>query len=303
MFHLLLTAANPATASETSAEPTEFSFSSFFGDIRMALVDMIGDFASLVPKLLLALVLLFLGFVFAKVLAKVITTLFVRLGINSLLEKSGITGVLNRAGISAPPGDVIAKIAFVVSMLFVVKISAQEASIKDISDIIVSIIAFMPNAITAAIIILVGFIIADIAKNTISNSLSAAGLEYADSLAKFAFSFILIIVLTVALAQVNIQTQLLNATVMIVLSAVGLGLALSLGLGLKSMAKNVVSGVYSRDLYKTGTIIEYEGESMTIAGVGPVTTKLNRADGGFVIVPNDKLIAEPVRGRSASESN
>lgn len=283
-----------STATELAAEPA-----SFFGKIRSALLEMQGDVASLIPKLLLALVLLFLGFVFAKILAKIIITLFDRLGINTLLDKSGITGILERAGIKAPPGAVIAKIAFIISMLFIVKIAAQEASIKDISDIVMSIIAFMPNAITAAIILLAGFIIADITKNTIANSLSAAGLEYAETLSKLIFGFILIIVLTVALAQVNIQTELLNSSVKIALATLGLALALSLGLGLKDMAKNVVSGVYSRDLYAPGTEIEYEGEVMTVAGVGPVTTKLSRQDGGFVIVPNDKLISEPVRGHSA----
>ena len=64
------------------------------------------------------------------------------------------------------------------------------------------------------------------------------------------------------------------------------------------MARNIVSGVYSRDIYQVGTEIEYDGEVMTVGGVGPVTTKLNRLDGGFVVVPNEKLINEPVRGRS-----
>jgi len=185
-------------------------------------------------------------------------------------------------------------------MLFVVKIAAQEASISDISDIVISIIAFMPNAITATIIMLVGFFIADITKNSVLTSLTAAGLEYAQTVSKLLFGFILIIVLTVALSQLNIQTELLNATVKIILSAVGLALALSLGLGLKDVAKNVVSGVYSRDLYKTGTEIEYDGEITTIAGIGPVTTKLQRSDGGFIMVPNDKLISEPVHGRSTN---
>ena len=47
-------------------------------------------------------------------------------------------------------------------MLFVIKVAAQAASIRDISDIIIAIISFMPNAITAALIMLFGFIVADV---------------------------------------------------------------------------------------------------------------------------------------------
>lgn len=257
------------------------------------------DFANFIPNILLALVLLFLGFVFAKVIAKVVSTGFAKLGLDGLLERAGITGVLQRAGIKAAPGAFLAKLFFWLAMLFVIKVAATQAKIDDISNIIIAIINFMPNAITAALIMLVGFIVADIIKNAVFSSLDAAGLEYARTLSKVVFGFIFILVLTVALAKINIQTELLNATVMILLGALGLALAISMGLGLKGMARNIVSGVYSRDIYKVGTEIEYDGEAMTVSGVGPVTTKLKRADGGFVIVPNEKLISEPVRGRSA----
>lgn len=278
---------------------SSFSFTDFFSKIREALVKMAENFAEFIPQLLLALVLLFLGFVFSKLVAKAVRTLFSRLGVDGLLEKSGVTGVLQRAGIKAAPGAFVGRLLFWIAMLYVVKIAAQEASIKDISDIVLSIIAFMPNAITAALIMLVGFVVADIIKNAVFNQLSAAGLGYARTLSKVIFGFIFILVLTVALAKINIQTELLNATVMILLGALGLALALCLGLGLKGMTRSIVSGIYSRDVYKVGTEIEFEGEHMKVAGVGPVTTKLTRADGGFVIVPNERLISEPVRGRSA----
>lgn len=277
----------------------DFSLQSFFAEIKGALIEMGEDFAQFIPDILLALVLLFLGFVMAKIISKVVSTSFEKLGLDSLLDKGGVTEVLQRAGIKLAPGAFLAKLLFWVAMLFVIKMAANRAQIEDISNIIVAVIHFMPSAITAALIMLVGFIIADVIKNAVFTSLDAAGLDYARTLSKVVFGFIFILVLTVALAKINIQTELLNATVMILLSALGLALAISLGLGFKGLARNVVSGVYSRDIYRVGTQIEYDGETMTISGVGPVTTKLNRADGGFVIVPNERLISEPVWGRSA----
>ena len=117
---------------------TSISISSFFGKIREALVKMTEDFAGFIPQLLLAIVLLFLGFVFAKLLAKAVGTIFDRLGVDGLLEKSGVTAILQRAGIKAAPGVFIGKLLFWVAMLFVIKMAAQEASIKDISDIVLS---------------------------------------------------------------------------------------------------------------------------------------------------------------------
>ena len=277
---------------------TEFSFSGFYYEVQSALLEMVNDFAQFLPKLLLSLILLIIGYAFAKLLAKLVSTVFSKLGLDNLLEKSGFTAQLNRAGIKAAPGAFAATLIFWLTMLFVIKVAAQAAAIQDITDIIIAIISFMPNAITAALIMLFGFIVADVIKNAVFNALDQMGLEYARTLSKIVFGFIFILILTVALAKINIQTELLNATVQIILGALALALALSLGLGLKRMAGSIVSGVYSRDIYKVGTEIEFEGETMTISGVGPVTTKLKRSDGGFVIIPNEKLISEPVRGRS-----
>ena len=102
-----------------------------------------------------------------------------------------------------------------------------------------------------------------------------------------------------ALNQLGIETELLNASVKILLSGVALALSICLGLGLKGLACNIVSGVYARDLYQVGTQIEYQDELVRVAGVGPVTTKLQRADGGFILVPNESLLNQSVKGRSA----
>lgn len=278
---------------------TEFSFNGFYQEVKSALTEMLNNFAQFLPKLMLAVVLLIIGYVIAKTISKLVRVVFERLGLNGLLEKSGFTTQLHRAGIKASPGTFIASLIFWLTMLFVLKIAAQSASIQDISDIILAIIQFMPNAITAALILLFGFIVADVIKNAVFNALDKMGLEYARTLSKVIFGFIFILILTVALSKINIQTELLNATVQIMLGALALALALALGLGLKRLAGSIVSGVYSRDIYKVGTELEFDGEVMTVAGIGPVTTKLNRKDGGFVIVPNERLISEPVRGRSA----
>lgn len=277
---------------------TEFSFSGFFNEVKTALMEMLNNFAQFLPKLMLAVVLLIIGYAIAKVLSKFVRIVFDKLGVNNLLEKSGFSSQLQRAGFKATPGTFTATLVFWLTILFVIKIAAKAASIQDISDIIIAIISFMPNALTAALIMLFGFIVADLIKNAVFNALNQMGLEYARTLSKVIFGFIFILILTVALSKINIQTELLNATVQIMLGALALALALALGLGLKRMAGSIVSGVYSRDIYKIGTELEFEGETMTISGIGPVTTKLKRQDGGFVIIPNEKLISEPIRGRS-----
>ena len=261
------------------------------------LTEMGNSAVDLVPKVVTALVILAIGYLVAKVIARLVRMFFAKSGLDDLIARSGVTDTLGKLGVTSAPGVLLAKLLFWVLVLGVVKLAADTMDIRDVSLIIQRVIAFLPRVLTASIILLVGFLVADFLQGAVEKTLESFGLDYAKTLAGILFGFIVILVLTVALSQLGIQTELLNATVKIVLAALALALGLALGLGLKGHAGNIVSGVYARDLYQVGTEIDHEGEPATVAGVGPLTTKLRKRDGSFVIVPNDHLISRPVTGK------
>ena len=213
-----------------------------------------------------------------------------------------MASLLKKLGLNGSPSAIISKAVFWIIVLFIFKNAAGKLGIEDISNIIDSIMAFLPKVMVAGIIMLVGFMVADLVQNAVQRALDNLGLDYAKALANILFGFIFIIVLTVALSQLGIETELLNASVKIILAALGLGLAICLGLGLKGLANQIISGVYARDIYQVGTEIEYDNEPAKVAGVGPVTTKLQRQDGGFIMVPNHELVSKSVRGKSADQT-
>ncbi len=251
------------------------------------------------PDIATGLIILIVGFFVATLVKKFVTKFLEGIKFNELLDKVGVGAVFHKIGVKGGVSQLLAKILFWVILLFIFKSAAKEMGIEDVSSIIDKIFAFLPKVLIATIIMLVGFMVADMVQNVVHTGLDNLGLDYAKALANILFGFIFILVLTVALSQLEIETELLNASVKIVLASLGLGLAICLGLGLKRMANQIVSGVYARDIYKVGTTIIFEGEETKVAGVGPVTTKLQTKDGGFIMVPNDDLLGTTTRGRSA----
>ncbi|MGJ8656399.1 MAG: mechanosensitive ion channel family protein [Akkermansiaceae bacterium] len=251
------------------------------------------------PDIAMGLIILIVGFFIATILRKVVEKFLEGIKFNDFLDKVGVGAVSYKIGVKNGVSNLLAKIIFWVILLFIFKNAADLMGIEDISNIINKIVAFLPKVLIATIIMLVGFMVADMVQSVVHKSLDNLGLEYARALAGILFGFIFILVLTVALSQLEIETELLNASVKIILASLGLGLAICLGLGLKRMAGQIVSGVYARDLYKIGTTIIFEGEEAKVAGVGPVTTKLMTKDGGFIMVPNDDLLGTVTRGHSA----
>lgn len=271
----------------------------FLDQLTGTFKDMFSSIIDGLPNICIGLAILIVGFIVASVLRKVIIKTLEGIKFNELLDKVGIGSVFSKVGVKGGVSDLLGKLIFWIIMLFVIKNAADKVGVQDISSIIDSLIAFLPKVFLATIIMLVGFMVADIIRNAVHSALDNLGLDYAKALAGIIFGFVFVIVLTVALSQLEIETELLKDSVKIILLSLGLGLAICLGLGLKGMANQIVSGVYARDIFKVGTTIEYEGEEAKVAGVGPVTTKLMRQDGGFIIVPNDKLISKSVRGYSA----
>jgi len=277
------------------AEDNTSFIDKFTGTFRQMFDDLIAG----MPDIFLGIVILIFGCFIATVLKKIIVKTLEGIKFNEMLDRAGIGQVFTKIGVKGGASAFLGKMIFWVVMLFIIKNAADKMGIEDISIIINNLIAFLPKVIIATIIMLVGFMVGDFIRNAVFAALDNLGLDYAKALAGIIFGFVFVIVLTVALSQLGIETELLKDSVKIILLSLGLGLAICLGLGLKGMANQIVSGVYARDIFKVGTTIEYEGEQAKVAGVGPVTTKLVRLDGGFIIVPNNKLISQEVRGQSA----
>lgn len=266
--------------------------------LKAAFMDMADGAINALPNLVVALVLLFIGLMAAKLVRSLLAGTFKKVNLDEFFQRVGLGDFFSKIGLRSGPSAVIPKLLYWLVLLLFVRVAADTAGIEEVSSLIDQVIAFLPKVLTAAIILLVGFIVADLMQNAAFRSLDSLGLEYAGSLSRILFGFLFVLVLTVAFAQLGIETELLNASVKILLGALALALALALGLGLKNLAGHIVSGVYARDLYKVGTEIHYDERPAKVAGVGPLTTKLTRPDGSFIIIPNTILVTEVIRGRT-----
>ncbi len=269
-------------------------------EVQTAFSDMGRQMAEYLPKIAISLAIFIVGLIAAKIIRGFLTKTFQTIRLNELIDKAGIGDLFRKIGLTSGPAVFLPKLVYWIILLMVIKVAAQSAGISEVTAMVESIIAFLPKVFMAAVIMLVGFMVSDLIQAAVYRALDAKDLSYAQTLARIVSAFVFILFLTVALPQLGIQTELLNASVKIILAGISLALALALGLGLKTPAQNVISGVYARDLYQSGTVVEMDGEEAKVVAVGPLTAKLQAADGTFLIVPNSTLVNTTIKGRSAS---
>ena len=83
----------------------------------------------------------------------------------------GLTEIFSKIGLKAGPSIAIPKLLYWLILLAFIKVAADRAGIEDISNLLDQIMAFLPKVLTASIILLVGFIVADLIQNAAFRSL------------------------------------------------------------------------------------------------------------------------------------
>lgn len=254
------------------------------------------------PQLVLGIILLVVLMTFAKIIRFISTRLCRKLKVDALAERLGVTNMLSKIGMQSPLSKVIGTVIYWMIALLTVKTVADIWGIADISNFIDSLIKFLPKLFVAVSILFAGLLVADMARNAIQAALDRVGVDYAGPISNVVYTLLAVMIITVVLGLLGIETELLNSSVIILLGAFSLAVALSLGLGLRTIAKNIVSGVYARDLYPPGSIVEVDDMMVVVREVGAVATRLESDNGIYVVIPNSILVGEVNRGaRSRQE--
>lgn len=259
------------------------------------------EIALFAPNLVGALIILILGYFVSKLLKVIVSTFLRKVRIDVASEKVGIKDTLNKTGITITPSEIVGKIVFWIFMLTFVISAAETLGLQQVSVTIDSFVLYLPKVIGASLITVIGLVIAHFIRDLVRSGVEGFGVEYGKPLANFAFGVMVVVIGVLVLEQLEIETALLNSVVEIILIASGLALALSLGLGTKEVSKNIISGVYARDTFKSGLPIQFEEDSGVIEEIGTVTSRVRLKNGELVFIPNSVLIESKVRGQKDSK--
>jgi hypothetical protein len=190
--------------------------------------DMWHSVVLFVPKFVAFLAILLIGWFIAKAIGKVVDTVLERVGFDRAVERGGIKKALARSQYDA--STIVGKLVYYALLLFVLQLAFGVFGPNPISDLITGVIAFLPKAIVAIIIVVVASAIAAAVRELVGNALG--GLSYGRTLASIAAVFILGLGIIAALNQVGIATTVTTPVLITVLATVGGILVVGVGGGL-----------------------------------------------------------------------
>lgn len=211
-------------------------------DFGQGLSDAWASIITFVPKLLMFLVILFIGWLLAKALAKAVDFGLEKVGFDRAVERGGIKRMLDRGKYDA--SDIIAKIVYYAILLIALQLAFGVFGPNPVSELLTAVVAWLPKAIVAIIIIVVASAIATGVKDLINNMLG--GLSYGRLLGTIASVFILGLGVIAALNQIGVATAVTLPILITVLATVGGILIVGVGGGLIKPMQNRWDGWLNR---------------------------------------------------------
>jgi hypothetical protein len=196
----------------------------------------------ILPALLGALVILFAGYLLAKVLERLTERGLRRIRLNHLLERGGVTQAVERSGTHVNPTRVLANLMFWLVMFTVILLAANALGLDSLANVVSTLVSYIPSVIAAIVIILVGIVLGGFVGGLIAAS--AGAVHGGRSLARIGRGGVILLAIFMALQELGIATDIVTTAFAILFGAIALALALSFGLGNRELAGEITREWY-----------------------------------------------------------
>ncbi|MBQ0906757.1 hypothetical protein [Micromonospora sp. U21] len=197
-------------------------------DIGDAVADMWRSVLLFIPRAIAFIAILVVGWLIARAVLKIVDKVLERVNFDRAVERGGIKRALERTKYDA--SDILAKLAYYTVLLFTLQFAFGVWGPNAISDLISGVVAWLPRAFVAIVIVVVAAAIANAVRDLVTGALG--GLAYARILADLAAVFILALGVIAALNQVGIATTVTTPVLIAVLATVAGILIVGVGGGL-----------------------------------------------------------------------
>jgi hypothetical protein len=192
--------------------------------------------AAFLPRLLLALVVVAIGWLLAKAARFAVEKGLRAINLTVLTERAGTDNFLRQAGLRGDTTTLFGLVAYWLVILAALMIAFNGLGLTYITDLLGHVVLFAPRLLVAMLIVIFGSYCARFVGGAVQTYCVDAQIPDADLLGRIARYLIVIFVVMIALSQVEIGGDIVQRTFLIILGGFVLALALAFGIGGKDWA-------------------------------------------------------------------
>jgi len=200
-------------------------------------------FTGFIPTLLLALALLFAGFIFAWIFEVVSKKVMRIVMLDKIVEKVGLKTLFDKAGLKISFTRLLSGVVYWFVLIVFLASVVNVLGLTQLSSFLDQLVAYLPNVIAAVAILVIGILVANLLFNVVKHASESARLRSANFLASLTKWSIFVFAFIAALVQLKVAPDLLKILFTGFVVMISLAGGLAFGLGGKEAAKDVIDKI------------------------------------------------------------
>lgn len=262
------------------------------GSLLDRLLEELKDLTSILPNLLGAIAVFFIGWLLSKMIARVVKRVLSKVGIDKLAERLNEIEIVYKSNIKIVPSILISKILYYLLMLVVIMAATDVLKMEAVSKLVNDLINYIPSLLMAMLVLAVGILVADAVKNAVQTACNSLAIPAGKVISSVVFYFLFINVLMMALSQAKLETGFIESNISIVLAGVVGAFAIGYGYASRNIVAGLLTSFYHKERVQPGDYIRIDGVEGQIIAIESTSLTIKTEAGREVIVPLHKLSSE-----------
>ena len=264
-------------------EDKNLTMTGWWEGLAEAVTASLSQIIAFVPTIILAVMLLGLGYLLAKVVSIATTRFLQFVGFDRLLSRTAVQTLLERSGTKQKVSEILGMIGFwIIFLVFLIKAS-DTLGLTMVSDALTGLANYIPKIGIAVLVLIIGLMAANFVRELITMACSSAGITHGTMVAQAVYVAVVLLIVVTAIDVLGIDTELLNNTIVILLAGLIGGAALSFGLGSRTAVANLIAAHYLSPVVRVGMTVKVGETQGTVVAVTPISVVVETREGRVII--------------------
>lgn len=193
---------------------------------------------TVLPSILAMLIIIGFGLLAAWALGHTVERLLRVVRLDHLCNRLGFTAALARGGVKSDPSHIVGRAAYWVVVAFATVAGLGALNLQPINQFAQSLLAYIPRMFTAAVVVVVGYLLSNFISQGVLIASVNAGLPPARLVAAVSRWGVQLFAVAMALEQLGIAQNVVVVGFAIAFGGIVFAAGLAFGLGAKDLAKD-----------------------------------------------------------------
>ncbi len=264
-------------------EENYLTMSGWWEGLTAAVTASLSQLLAFLPTIILAAMLLGLGYLLARVVSIATIRFLQFIGFDRMLNRTAVQTLLERSGTKRKVSELLGMIGFwIIFLVFLIKAS-DTLGLTMASDALTGLANYIPKIMIAVLILILGLLAANFVRELITMTCSSAGMTHGTMVAQAVYVAVVLLIVVTAIDALGIDTALLNSTIVILLAGLIGGAALSFGLGSRNAVANLIAAHYLSPVVRIGMTVKIGETQGTVVAVTPISVVVETKEGRVII--------------------